>query len=307
MSRPNGEGWPSGDVCPPEHKHGVTGTCYVSHKCRCDECRAGRAAAARRRNKLKAYGRFDRDSKFVDAQPVRDHVNELRAAGIGWKRVAELSGVGNTAISQLVYGRKGSKNDPRKGEELKRVLRSKADKIMAVQAEDVLESTGGLVPAIGVHRRIQALAYMGWSLAKIGRLIGVQRANMNSLLLRKTVTVGMFKRVDKVYRELWDKRPAHDLWREKIAYERTVRMARDRHWKSALAWDDIDSDVRPVKPGDEFSVDAAEERRVEVARLHACRMSDRQIAETLGVTDRTVQRDRQVLGLPGWDRGQVAA
>jgi hypothetical protein len=29
-------------ICPPEHKHGATSTCYTVHKCRCDECTSSR-------------------------------------------------------------------------------------------------------------------------------------------------------------------------------------------------------------------------------------------------------------------------
>lgn len=41
-------------ICPPEHKHGVTTTCYRHHRCRCEGCRAAwnayhRAWAERRR------------------------------------------------------------------------------------------------------------------------------------------------------------------------------------------------------------------------------------------------------------------
>lgn len=30
-------------ICPPEHPHGVTRTCYSNHKCRCPECREASA------------------------------------------------------------------------------------------------------------------------------------------------------------------------------------------------------------------------------------------------------------------------
>lgn len=36
-------------VCPPEHGHGRNTTCYSSHSCRCEECRAAASAAKRRR------------------------------------------------------------------------------------------------------------------------------------------------------------------------------------------------------------------------------------------------------------------
>lgn len=39
----------SARVCPPEHKHSQTRTCYVNHSCRCTSCREGSAAEARAR------------------------------------------------------------------------------------------------------------------------------------------------------------------------------------------------------------------------------------------------------------------
>ena len=32
-------------ICPPEHRHGETSTCYNGHKCRCDDCRASKSIA----------------------------------------------------------------------------------------------------------------------------------------------------------------------------------------------------------------------------------------------------------------------
>lgn len=29
-------------ICPPEHKHGATSTCYTGHKCRCVNCTSAR-------------------------------------------------------------------------------------------------------------------------------------------------------------------------------------------------------------------------------------------------------------------------
>lgn len=44
-------------ICPPDHKHAATMTCYSKHGCRCDDCRthnanARRAEKARRRGTL---------------------------------------------------------------------------------------------------------------------------------------------------------------------------------------------------------------------------------------------------------------
>lgn len=36
-------------ICPPEHKHHRTSTCYQEHRCRCGPCREQRNARSRRR------------------------------------------------------------------------------------------------------------------------------------------------------------------------------------------------------------------------------------------------------------------
>lgn len=45
--------------CPPDHRHGETANCYCTHRCRCDDCRAGRARQQRRVYRAKAYGTYE--------------------------------------------------------------------------------------------------------------------------------------------------------------------------------------------------------------------------------------------------------
>lgn len=45
-------------MCPSDHKHGETATCYVHHHCRCQPCRAStKARVARNRAYLKRTSR----------------------------------------------------------------------------------------------------------------------------------------------------------------------------------------------------------------------------------------------------------
>lgn len=118
-----------GYVCPLDHKHAQSTTCYIQHQCRCDDCVTDHSARAQRRGRLKAYGRFD--TGLVDADPVREHILMLGEFGIGYKRVAQLAGVGITGVRTLIWGRQ----DPgdRYGEIPKRVTREKAERILAVR------------------------------------------------------------------------------------------------------------------------------------------------------------------------------
>src|SRR5579859_6976414 len=85
--------------------HG-TRACYVCGPgpgsgpgCRCDACRAANRAHARRRARLTAYGQWH---PFVDAEPVRDHIQALSQAGIGRRRVAALAGISDAALGRLL-------------------------------------------------------------------------------------------------------------------------------------------------------------------------------------------------------------
>lgn len=297
-------------VCPPEHRHGETTTCYILHKCRCAECRRGISQRESRRKKLKAYGRWV--DPYVPAQPVREHVQHLRAFGFGWKRIAELSGVGNTAIASLVYGRKGASGDPRRGEVVKRIAREKAERILAVKPDIDALAAGAVIPARGTHRRVQALVAIGWSQSKLAARLGMKVANFGSMLHRQMVTVATHRAVAALFDELWDKTPPRETRPERAAYTRALRYAKARGWLPPLAWDDIDNDPVPPTPDepvlvDEQAVELAvggervrlrpEERREAIRRLHALGLSDGEIATRLHANVRVVFRIRKELGL----------
>lgn len=308
-------------ICPPEHKHDETGTCYVIHKCRCDPCRAGRARRERTRKRLKAYGRYD--SGLVDVEPVREHMMLLAEFGLGYKRVARLAGVGVTAARTILWGRQ--EPGRRKGELQKRIKRDTAEKILAVKPDFGSLAGGAVIPARGVHRRVQALVAIGWSQSKLCDHLGWDRGNWSLMMKRPGVMVRTHREVAALFDELWDQLPPRDTHRDKIAFSRAKKHAKDRRWLPPLAWDDIDNDVEPpvaeAEEGaiDEMAVDLAcmgervrltpLERREVVRRLNAAKLSDPAIAERAHVEPRTVLRIRQELGLAaavGADRQVVA-
>lgn len=300
-------------LCPPEHKHAGSLVCYTQHQCRCTACSKHRAENDTRVAKLKAYGRYD--SGLVDAEPVRQHLLMLIEFGIGYKRVAALSGVGITPVRSIIWGRMDP--GPRKGEIPKRIKRENAERILAVKPDLASLAARRPIPSRGAHRRLQALVARGWSLKKLAALIGASPSNMSSLMKRDRVTVATHLAVAAVYDELWDVTPPKDEWRDSIAYSRSLSHAQARRWLPPMAWDDIDNDPEPPVPddnGDELDETAVElavagervrltpaERREAVARLHAQHYSDQRIAETLNCADKTVLRIRQELGLEAID------
>lgn len=303
--------------CPADHRHAEVSTCYIQHQCRCAPCTDAHAARERTRKKQKAYGRFD--SGLVDVTEVREHVLMLGEFGIGYKRVAQLAGFkSSTPVRTIIWGRQDP--GPRYGEMQKRVKRETAEKILAVKPSIDFLAGGAIIPARGVHRRLQALVARGWSQSKLAGRLGVERSNFGLMMQRSHVTVDLHRRVVALFDELWNQVPPHTAWRDSIAYSRTIRYARERRWLAPLAWDDIDNDVEPPVPDDEGGIDemavvlalqgervrlTPEERRECVRRLHRDRWSDGRIADTIGCAAKTVERIRAELGLQAFDQTEL--
>ncbi|TDW30991.1 helix-turn-helix domain-containing protein [Cryobacterium psychrophilum] len=305
-------------ICPPDHRHGVVGTCYVFHKCRCDNCRTGNTDRSRARSRQHLYGTYD--NGLTDAGPVREHLAHLQSFGLGWKRIAALSGVGNTAVQSLIYGRKGGPDDPRKGEVIKRTPRAKAAAILAVKPELTALAPSACIPSRGVHRRVQALVARGWSQSKLCAMVGRERGNWWTMMQADQVTVSFHLEVSKLYDRIWNTEPPHADWPDKTARTRALNYSKQRRWLPPLAWDDIDTDVTPpISDGangiDEMAVDLAlqgedvrlspAERREAVTRLHSHRWSDPRIAQQLHIANRTVLRIRQELNLEAFEDGDL--
>lgn len=297
-------------VCPAVHKHGETGTCYVAHKCRCDNCRTGNRVRAAARRRAHLYGRFD--NPYIDAEPVREHVLSLMRDGMGYRRIAEVSGVGATAVRTLIYGRQDP--GPRNGEELKRIHRDKAAKLRGITPELHLLCGGARMPSTGTVRRLQALVTMGWSQAKLGLQLGITPGNFTTLMSSSAVTVRRHREVADLYERLWQTPPPKATSAEAGSVTRARRYARQRRWLPPLAWDDIDTDQEPpiidsdstsavddvvvqlVVAGDAIRLNKAERRAV-VTELYRLNLSDQAIADRSHMAARTVLRIREELHL----------
>jgi hypothetical protein len=264
--------------CPKDHKHAAASTCFIQHQCRCTPCVEAHNARERNRQRQKAYGRFD--TGLVDADPVREHILMLGEYGIGYKRVAELAGVGITGVRSLIWGRQ----DPgdRYGEIPKRVTREKAEKILAVQP--IVENLGSRrpLPALGAHRRVQALVTRGWSLSKIAARLDMDIANFWQVMQSERIGAGLHLRIAALYDELWDQSPPHELWHDAAAYTRTINYAKRKGYLPPLTWDDIDTDPEPELDVVKQGRATAEEILDDVAFLLEGGESAEQVAAIVG-------------------------
>lgn len=213
------------------HDHGTLAAAKLDG-CKCGACRAADRRYENHRYRLMAYGQWE---PYVDATPVRAHVARLRDLGLGWMTIAKLAGVPRGSMSKLLYG-----DGVRGLAPSKRVRPKTAAAILAVTPTIDVLPDGAMVDGTGTRRRLQALVAMGWAQSRLAERLGVDRTNLNKLLLRTDgrVRCGTARAVRRLYDDLWDEAPPEGGHREKIAANRARNYARDRGWVSPLAWDD---------------------------------------------------------------------
>lgn len=267
--------------------------CATLTMCRCERC----APDAYRTRKAIEAGLLP-PARSDEAWDVLDR---LLAAGWTSTAIESATGVPKRGIEDAIISLKVG---PRRT--FGRVI---ADRIINHRAP-----TRGYIGAWGPRRRLQALAVMGWGLDDLTEATGLP------IMTLSTIRSGRVTRT----------RPQHAAAIAIAFHERAMTIgpspqatdrARRAGWVGPLAWDDDIDDVDAVPHGvptgktrarrgvDEQAVAlalagpastpdlTAEERRLVVARLSAVGCSAPQIATHLRVTARTIQRDREALGL----------
>lgn len=247
--------------------HG-TWTGYVTHRCRCQECRSHASASRRARARAQASG----VPVLVDAAPARSHVASLRAAGMSFRAIALAAGWSsrNSLASSLAR----SRMHPRT-----------LERILAVRpSSDTRPSS--YVDATGSRRRLQALAAGGHSAralaAELGHadtstVLGIQSGRTQRVRLRTA------SRICDLF----------DSWWDKPGDPKVAASARARGWPPALAWDEEDLD----DPQATYHKDAVRRpsRRTtpdprDIAELLSMGWTYSAIAQRFSVTSDTISR-----------------
>lgn len=229
------------------------------------------------------YDQFRAANPPVPAGPVASHVTRLRAAGLGWQRIAELTGVSFACLRHLPAQRY--------------VLSENAARILAVPIPPVahqLAADGALVDATGTRRRIQALVAAGWPNLILADEMGYHPAQFGRGLLDDTasewVRASVARRAVDVFNRLHMATPPDTL-----ASRRSRLRGRRRGWAPPLAWDDDTIDNPDATPnlGDTGRVDFA----AIIADHRYLGRTDDQIARTLGMKPSSLQRQLQRHGI----------
>lgn len=292
------------------HEHG-TYVAYTLDRCRCVPCSAATSKYNADTARAKAYGTWD---SLVDADTARTHVAALRAAGLGLKTIAELAGVSHGALTKLVYGVHGKPPS-------RRVSKANHEALLAVPLPSLDAYAGGArLDSTGTRRRLQALIALGWSVLRLTRHSGIDRQVLDATLTGRDVTAAHARAVRDLYNDLWDQTPEAATPGEARGITLAKRRAAQMSWAPPMAWDDDTIDDPNALPAhlddasaetDDVDVVAVQravagdrgarltraERWLALEQLARLGMSDREIAARLGVTDMTILRDRQELGI----------
>ena len=247
-------------------------TCYTDYRCRLPECVDRYRAWDRNRRRAKANGAPDR---YIDAEPVRQHLLGLYADGIDIDAIAAAAGLSYLAVRSFTQHEYGNRRPRRR-----RCTPATAAKILAVTADSIIT---GRVDATGTHRRLQALVAIGWPLERIALHAQLSVKNMSQLLQRNHVYASTARNVAAAYELLRNEKPArHGVERRVIT--RTKNRAAAQRWAPPAYWADRmdvidDPDFEPMYGGTRREIVAQDAN--EVMRL--CGLDRHAAAERLGV------------------------
>jgi len=227
MTAPQGQVYREPQTCTHrlQHEHG-TPTMYRLDTCRCEPCSdAYRAYKRRWRRQREKAG----NSGYRDAQPVREHLIELRKK-MPFQDIVTQSGMSTDAIVDILNG------------ERRHVQDLTARTILGLRP--VANSDKGRIPATGARRRLQGLVYEGWPPPVLAAELGANATLPVSRILRgdhPTITVAKHKAVVALCRRLANVQPPEKAtgkgnW-PRARYE---AWAREQGWAPLAAWNDID-------------------------------------------------------------------
>ena len=241
--------------------------------------REAKAAWARRRRRLMAYGRWE-PTQQLDPAPVRDHIANLRNFGLSLESIARLAGEHPSSLSTLTQPNNLAYAKTITGERATRILSVRFD-IDGIPADSRVNNAG-------TRRRIEALARNGWSLRHLGDRLGVTPQSVYGYRTRSGLTAANARAIRDLYDELWDQRGPN---------ERVRRHAERLGWASPLAWDDdtiddpnatpdLGADTPRPSGGNGTPVDVLVEN-IEWLLRHDSALIAGELAERFGYADRS--------------------
>lgn len=170
-----------------QHQHG-TDRAYRADDCRCAACIHAHRATARRRTRAKALGLWQ---PYQPAEPVRRHVERLRAAGLGIDQIALLAGIAGSSLRFIVYGRPSDQ-----------IKTSTAAKILGIPVTDRVRARRSTLDAAITRLHLRDLLAAGWTYPDLATQLGRSTANLRRTAKRSTVTASTATAIAALHRQL---------------------------------------------------------------------------------------------------------
>ena len=199
-------------------RHGTL-SMYKKAKCRCLEC----VTEANRYQKRLRFEHLNGRKRLVPSGPTIEHLNWLHAQGMSLSAIA--AAMGYTSATVVCNLRRRTS-----------VRLSTQERMLAVKLER--SNSRSFIDSLGTARRLQALAWCGWTNAEIAKRAGLWQNTLSDLRAHRypSVYASTAVTIANIYEELSLLDGGDELSRRKA-----IRMG----WAPPMAWDDIDLDARP--------------------------------------------------------------
>ncbi|MBA3019678.1 hypothetical protein [Propionicimonas sp.] len=152
---------------------------------------------------------------YLDGDTVRDHLQTLMKAGMGWRRIADVSKVSKSTIHGVLYGKyPGNPAHPEHRPPRRKVRRDIATKLLLVELS---RANGATLDSASTRRRLRELLDLGWTHTNLAARLGMSPSNFGALLTRSRVTKATARAVQALHNQLRDTSPTQKRAQSKPA------------------------------------------------------------------------------------------
>ena len=172
---------------------------------------------------------------LVSAEPIRQHVLKLRAAGGTYHSIGRAAGTGAMTVHRIANAAR-----PKVQAEIAR-------RLLAVTKADIC----GTHPAPGgTMWRLRALVAMGHTCPPMAAATGIPAATLRRIVRGEALTIApqLHQAVIDLFAVWWDKTPPQRTRQEKLAADGALQRAALNDWPPPAGLDDDDLDRPGYQP-----------------------------------------------------------
>jgi hypothetical protein len=172
---------------------------------------------------------------LVSAEPVREHVLKLRAAGGTYASIGHAARTGAMTVHCIANARRP------------KVQAEVATRLLAVSETDIC---GTHSPPGGTMWRLRALVAMGHTCSRMAAAIGVPPGTLRRIIRDEAQTISPQLRhaVITLFDTWWDKRPPQRTRQEQLAAGNALRRAALNNWPCPAGLDEDELDQPGYQP-----------------------------------------------------------